>query len=53
MKMMGVSRPISFSFFCSSTPDILGMRISRRMVAGETGIDFSKKDSGDSCDSIE
>jgi len=29
------------------------MRISKRMVAGETGIEFSKNDSGDSCDSME
>jgi hypothetical protein len=32
---------------------MLGMRISKRMVAGDTGIDFSKNDSGESCDSIE
>jgi hypothetical protein len=31
---------------------MLGMRISKRMVAGETGIDFSKNDSGESCDSM-
>jgi hypothetical protein len=53
MKMIGVSRPISCNFFCNSTPDMLGMRISKRMTAGETGIDFDKNDSGESYDSIE
>jgi hypothetical protein len=53
MKMIGVSRPLSCNFFCNSTPDMLGMRISKRMTAGETGIDFDKNDSGESYDSIE
>jgi hypothetical protein len=52
MKMIGVSRPIPFNFFCNSIPDMLGMRTSKRMTAGETGIDFAKYDSGESYDSI-
>jgi len=46
MKTMGVLRPISSKRFCKATPVMLGIRMSSKMTAGDSGSDCCKNTKG-------